>query len=134
MEPDNYSVALFFRSGKTHFLAPGSILVIPNYTSAAGRTVRHRGFLESPEVTRHLSTDEQEAAGTYYRYKMEYYSSWAELIADEEQLYAADPSIGRRFLDTCKRLSTCPAYNPAAPYSRQQPLTVAQQYALLDAA
>lgn len=134
MYTDTYHVALFFRAGKTHFLAPGSILVIPNYHSAAGRTLRHRGFLEGAEVLRDLSAEEQEWARSTTRFSMNYYSTWAELIADEQLVYESDPRIGQHFLNTCKRLSTLPAYKPAAAYSRQQPLTLAEQIALLKAA
>lgn len=121
---NNYKVALFFRPGKTHFLAPGSILVIPNYDSAVGRTVRHRGFTEGAEVTRRLSAEEQKWAAETTRYKLEYYSSWAVLIEDEEIILADDPTIGTRFLDTCKRLSKQPGYQTAKPYGK---LSEAQQ-------
>ena len=132
MEPDKYSVALFYRAGKTHFLAPGSILVIPNYSSAAGRTVRHRGFMERPETTRRLSVQEQTWAKHTTRYLMEYYASWEKLIADEEVFYAADPSIGKHFLETCKRLSQLKEYTPAAPWYNIKPPTLADQIAALE--
>lgn len=126
-----YKVALFFRSGRPHSLAPGSILVVPNYDSAVNRTVRHRGFVEGPEATRQLTVDEQEWAAGTTRYKLEYYGTWEKLIADEEELLAADPSVGNHFLDVCRRLSTHRDYRPATPLRGRNEPTEAEQLAAM---
>jgi hypothetical protein len=108
-------VALFFRSGSPHRLAPSSICLVLNYDSGVNRTMRHRGFQERAEARRWHTPDEVEYLGHVYRYRLEFYPDWEALIAEEEHLLATCPQIGPAFLSHIKRLSKKRHYRPAKP-------------------
>lgn len=106
-------VALFFRAGAPHRLAPTSILVVQNWDSAVGRTTAHRGF-ENPEATRTHTPLELDQLTHAYRYCLHFYDSWEALVVDEQARVAEDPRIGTHFLDVCKRLAADKNFQPKA--------------------
>lgn len=109
------SVALFFRSGSPHRLAPSSILLVLNYDSGVNRTLHHRGFKNGIEARRRHTPEEAEYLGHVYRYRLEFYPSWEALIEEEKHLLATHPEIGPAFLARIERLSKERHYRPAQP-------------------
>ena len=109
------SVALFFRSGSPHRLAPSSILLVLNYDSGVNRTLHHRGFKDGIEARRRHTPEEAEYLGHVYRYRLEFYPSWEALIEEEKYLLATHPEIGPAFLARIERLNKERHYRPAQP-------------------
>lgn len=97
-------------------------MVVTNYGSGLGRTLRHRGYHSGPLALRELTPAEREQAETHYRFHMVFYDSWEKLVGDEQQFLQEDPTIGTHFLSVCQACAADRLYTPRSlPVSAGRP-------------